>query len=231
MIAELHGMRGLRTRRRDARGGKHGLPRRGKLVDWLHEVVGSSQIPSKSFCITITGLSNVRCRAGGSMVLHKDSAKAERWEMLKQTNPFLQSIGSLHRAYQESENPVVSSLRSVTSTVASWFDETDTAQVTRQLRLMDPTFDLETFTRELREYIVPELVDAYLSADREALQMWCGEAASDICDSEVTRLIWLQTYNVLWATMEQYLRQGLISDSKVLDIRNVDVSGAGGVVT
>ena len=33
-----------------------------------------------------------------------------------------------------------------------------------------------------------------------------------------------QTYNVLWATMEQYLRQGLISDSKVLDIRHVDVS-------
>ncbi|KIM66461.1 hypothetical protein SCLCIDRAFT_21940 [Scleroderma citrinum Foug A] len=34
------------------------------------------------------------------------------------------------------------------------------------------------------------------------------------------------TYNVLWATMKQYLRQGLISDSKVLDIRQVDVSDA-----
>jgi hypothetical protein len=32
-----------------------------------------------------------------------------------------------------------------------------------------------------------------------------------------------QTYNVLWATMEHFLRQGLISDSKVLDIRQVDV--------
>ncbi|KAF8582740.1 TIM44 subunit of mitochondria import inner membrane translocase [Ramaria rubella] len=150
----------------------------------------------------------VNPEAGESVILHKDSAKAERWEMLKQTNPFLRSLGSLHQAYQDSENPMIASLRSVTSTVASWFDENETAQVTRQLRLMDPTFDLETFTRELREYIVPELVDAYLSADREALQMWCGEA----------------TYNVLWATMETYLRQGLISDSKVLDIRHVDVS-------
>ena len=35
---------------------------------------------------------------------------------------------------------------------------------------------------------------------------------------------YLQTYNVLWATMEHFLRQGLISDSKVLDIRQVDVS-------
>ena len=33
-----------------------------------------------------------------------------------------------------------------------------------------------------------------------------------------------QTYNVLWATMEQFLQQGLISESKVLDIRQVDVS-------
>jgi import inner membrane translocase subunit TIM44 len=33
-----------------------------------------------------------------------------------------------------------------------------------------------------------------------------------------------QTYNMLWATMEQYLKQGLVSDSRVLDIRSVDVS-------
>ena len=33
-----------------------------------------------------------------------------------------------------------------------------------------------------------------------------------------------KTYNVLWATMEQYLRQGMKPDSKVLDIRQVDVS-------
>ena len=33
-----------------------------------------------------------------------------------------------------------------------------------------------------------------------------------------------QTYNVLWATMEVYISKGLISASKVLDIRQVDVS-------
>lgn len=89
---------------------------------------------------------------------------------------------------------------------------------------MDPTFDLESFTRELREYIVPELVDAYLSADRDALKMWCGEAVWLFIVHLIPPLsTFIQTYNVLWATMEQYLKQGLISDSKVLDIRNVDV--------
>lgn len=36
--------------------------------------------------------------------------------------------------------------------------------------------------------------------------------------------IWPQTYNVLWATMEQYLKQGLVSESRVLDIKHVEVS-------
>lgn len=98
----------------------------------------------------------------------------------------------------------------MTQTIGSWFDETEAAQVTRQMRILDPAFDRESFERDLREYIVPEVVDAYLSADKESLRRWCGEA----------------TYNVLWATMEQYLRQGLVSDSKVLDIRQVDISTA-----
>ncbi|KAI0741432.1 mitochondria import inner membrane translocase TIM44 subunit [Daedaleopsis nitida] len=146
--------------------------------------------------------------AGQAMVLHKDSPKQEKWNRLKETNPLFRRFAELKEQYDESENPVISSMRSVTQTIGGWFDENENAQVQRMMKAMDPTFTLESFERELREYIVPEVVDAYLSADREALQAWCGEA----------------TYNVLWATMEQYLKQGMISDSKVLDIRQVDVS-------
>jgi len=35
---------------------------------------------------------------------------------------------------------------------------------------------MEAFECELREYIVPEVVDAYLSADNEALKSRCSEA-------------------------------------------------------
>jgi len=146
--------------------------------------------------------------AGEALVLHASSPRQERWQQLNETNPILRKISELHGAYQESENPVVSSLRSVTSTVASWFDENETARVLRTMKILDPSFSMEAFERELREYIVPEVVDAYLSADNEALKSWCSEA----------------TYNVLWATMEQYVKQGLVPDSKVLDIRQVDVS-------
>ncbi|KAI0065595.1 mitochondria import inner membrane translocase TIM44 subunit [Artomyces pyxidatus] len=146
--------------------------------------------------------------AGSAVVLHASSPRQERWQKLKETNPVFRYFGELNQSFQESENPVVSSLRSVTSTVASWFDENETAQVLRMFKALDPSFTMESFERELREYMVPEVVDAYLSADQESLKAWCSEA----------------TYNVLWATMEQYLKQGLVSDSKVLDIRQVDVS-------
>jgi import inner membrane translocase subunit TIM44 len=71
----------------------------------------------------------------------------------------------------------------VTSTIGSWFEENETAQVTRMIRALDPNFSREAFEKELREYIVPEVVDAYLSADRESLVRWCSEAVS-VCDRD-----------------------------------------------
>ena len=112
------------------------------------------------------------------MVLHKDSPKQERWNRLKETNPLLRQFSELKQQYDESENPLVASMRNVTQTIGGWFDENESAQVQRLMKAMDPTFNMEGFERELREYIVPEVVDAYLSADREALEAWCGEAVS-----------------------------------------------------
>ncbi|KAH8832736.1 mitochondria import inner membrane translocase TIM44 subunit [Flagelloscypha sp. PMI_526] len=146
--------------------------------------------------------------AGSAVVLHKDSSRQEAWNNLKESNPVLRQLTSLRRSYDESENPLVSSVRSVTSTIGSWFEENETARVMRLMKIQDPTFSMPNFERELREYIIPEVVDAYLSADRESLKSWCSEA----------------TFNYLWAPIEYYLKQGLISDSKVLDIRQVDVS-------
>ena len=117
-------------------------------------------------------------RAGSSIVLHKDSPRQERWNRLKETNPLLRKLGEFRTAFDESENSLVASVRSAVYTVGSWFDENETAQVTRMMRALDPGFQREAFERELREYIVPEVVDAYLSADREALKKWCGEAVS-----------------------------------------------------
>ena len=138
------------------------------------------------------------------MVLHKDSPKQEAWNKLKETNPVLRTLVQLRQAYDESENPVVSSVRSVTETVGTWFDENETAQVMRLMKSMDPDFNRESFERELREYIVPEIVDAYLSADQAALKAWCGEAVSmfiEKCENvylSISRLT--MSYGLPWST-------------------------------
>lgn len=144
--------------------------------------------------------------AGSALVATDKKAESSGWLSERLANS--PTYNRWNEAYYESENPVVSGVRTVTSAIGRFFDENETAQVVRKIKELDPDFQMEAFARDLREYIVPEVVDAYLHADKASLKMWCGEA----------------TYNVLWATMQQYVKQGLVSDSKVLDIREVDVS-------
>jgi len=143
-------------------------------------------------------------RAGEALVVSDTPASSSRFSFITSSPTYQRWAES----YYESDSPVISTLRSITSTVGSWFDENETAKVIRAMREVDPDFRMERWTGELREYIVPEVVDAYLSADREALKQWCGEA----------------TFNVLWATMGEYVKKGLVSDSKILDIKHVDVN-------
>ena len=114
------------------------------------------------------------------MVVHKLSARQQAWEDTKSTNPVLRKLSEFKQAYNESEKSLVSGLRTVTDTIGSRFDENETAQVSRVMKNMDPDFNRESFERELREYIVPEVVDAYLSADQEGLKEWCGEAVRSL---------------------------------------------------
>ena len=151
------------------------LAKAGKEGRIKARVVADPEYVSQKDFFLEQSLNDVSRRAGEALVLHASSPRQERWQQLKETNPILRKVAELHGAYQESENPVVLSLRSVTSTVASWFDENETARVLRSMKLLDPGFTMESFERELREYIVPEVVDAYLSADNEALKAWCSE--------------------------------------------------------
>jgi len=84
------------------------------------------------------------------------------------------------------------------------------AKVVGWVRELDPEFRMEPFLKELREYIVPEVVDAFIMGDQATLKMWCSEG----------------TFNVLTATLQPYFSKGLISDSRVLDVRAVDVMSA-----
>jgi mitochondrial import inner membrane translocase subunit TIM44 len=122
----------------------------------------------------------------------------------------MQSLFNMKTTYEESENPLISTARSISDRVAGFFAENETAMVIKKFREMDPNFQMEPFLRDMREYILPEVLDAYVKGDVETLKLWLSAAQ-------------FQVYSAL---MEQYTKAGLKSDGKILDIRHVDVMNA-----
>ncbi|KAK1623539.1 Tim44-like domain-containing protein [Colletotrichum phormii] len=145
--------------------------------------------------------------AGTNVTLHKDAAWKEAWNEFKDSNKFAQGFFSAGKVYRESENPLIETARLVTDKIGGWFAENETAQVIKKFRSMDPGFRTEPFLKELREYILPEVLDAYVKGDIETLKLWLSEAQ----------------YSVYEALTKQYLTAGLKSDGKILDIRHVDI--------
>jgi mitochondrial import inner membrane translocase subunit TIM44 len=119
----------------------------------------------------------------------------------------VQGLFSAKTVYQESENPLISTARGITDTIAGFFAENETAMVIKKFREMDPGFQLEPFLRELREYILPEVLDAYVKGDTAVLKQWLSAAQ----------------YSVYEALTKQYAHAGLKSDGRILDIRHVDI--------
>ena len=145
--------------------------------------------------------------AGTDITLHKDAAWKESWRDFKDSNRVVQSIFSLKSSYNESDNPLISTARSITDRVAGFFAENETARVIKKFREMDPSFQVEPFLREMREYILPEVLDAYVKGDTDTLKLWLSAAQ----------------YQVYAALTHQYTTAGLKSDGRILDIRHVDI--------
>lgn len=144
------------------------------------------------------------------MTLHKDAAWKESWRDFRDSNRVVQSLFSLKSSYNESENPLISTARSVTDRVAGFFAENETARVIKKIREMDPTFQIEPFLRDMREYILPEVLDAYVKGDTETLNLWLSAAQ----------------YQIYAAVTQGYSTNGLRSDGRILDIRHVDILSA-----
>ena len=148
--------------------------------------------------------------AGTNVTLHKDSAWNQSWKNFRENSPIAQRLFGLGATYRDSENPLISTARSVSDRIAGFFAENETAMVIKRFREMDPSFQLEPFLTEMRTYILPEVLEAYVKGDTETLQLWLSAAQ----------------YQVYAALMQQYTTQGLYSDGKILDIRGVDILSA-----
>ncbi|CAJ0638760.1 11348_t:CDS:10 [Entrophospora sp. SA101] len=89
---------------------------------------------------------------------------------------------------------------SVSDTFGSFFQENETAQAIAQFKIIDPRFNTENFLKEARNFLIPEITEAKLKGDIETLALW-----------------------LLSHQLEAEIKEGLINDSKILDIRDVDI--------
>lgn len=150
-------------------------------------------------------------KADVKVVIYQESSWKTYWRQFRNDSWLFNRIDHWRRLYNYSENPVIEIIKgtmmSMENICRRLFAENEAAKVVRLFKNMDPNFRLESFLQELREYILPEIVDAYVKGDAETLKLWLGEAS----------------YQIWFATAKEYISQGLISDGKVLDIRGVDV--------
>ncbi|KAI8918987.1 hypothetical protein DFJ77DRAFT_482760 [Powellomyces hirtus] len=148
---------------------------------------------------------NANPDAGESVTLHRSSRLAESWRKFKEDSPIAQKLFAVKRGLDESDHPVLERVRDFFSSSA--FEETETAQVVRAFKAVDPTFRTDKFLKDATKYFIPEILEAYLKAESAILREWCSERA----------------YARLSAGFDSQKQQGLVSDCKLLDIRRVDI--------
>lgn len=152
--------------------------------------------------------------AGSALVATDIEAKeslGKKIEDFKEKTPVGRTLKSVKVSlWDESENPLIVFLRKITGKIGGFFAETESARVYKQFKMVDPTFTNIGFTKHLRDYIVPEVLEAYVKGDEKVLKKWFSEAP----------------FNVYNAQQKIFKKQELFSDGKILDIRGVEVVSA-----
>lgn len=79
--------------------------------------------------------------------------------------------------------------------------ETETAKVIRAFKTVQPDFDQHFFLKEVANYIIADLLEAYLSADVKTLKEWATEGVGHVCMPSFTQL----ASNYLQNTLSRHL--------------------------
>lgn len=150
-------------------------------------------------------------RDATGVVLHKDSLWYQQWKNFKDNNSVVNGLFDLKMKYDESDNLFVRATRTVTDKLGDIFQDvfsqSEMAKTLAEITKIDPSFNKESFLHECEYEIIPTVLQAYINGDIELLQDWCHE----------------RTYSILSAQIEQNRAAGLKLDTKILDIRDVDL--------
>ncbi|XP_034240197.1 mitochondrial import inner membrane translocase subunit TIM44 isoform X2 [Thrips palmi] len=146
------------------------------------------------------------------MELHKDSKFYQSWQNFKDNNQYINKVLDWKMKYDESDNPLVRASRAVTERVTDimggLFQKTELSETLTEICKVDPNFDRLQFLRHCETDIIPNILEAMVRGDLEILKDWCHEGP----------------FNILSTPIKQAQKMGARFDSKVLDIKDVDLT-------
>lgn len=107
----------------------------------------------------------------------------------------------------ESDNPVINMFRNIYD---RFFAENEMAMVVREIRDEEPSFRISEFLHQVEEEFVPRILGAYLRGDKEILKENCtGDA-----------------FEMLNASIHERDAEGIVMDTNILDIGDVELTAA-----
>ncbi|XP_028988294.1 mitochondrial import inner membrane translocase subunit TIM44-like [Betta splendens] len=146
------------------------------------------------------------------VVLHKDSKWYQQWRDFKDNNTVFNRFFEMKMKYDESDNALIRASRAVTDRVTDLlgglFSKTEMSEVLTEILKADPTFDKDSFLKQCEKDIIPNILEAMIRGELDVLKDWCYEA----------------TYSQLANPIQQARALGLLFQSKILDIDNIDLA-------
>ncbi|XP_054625367.1 mitochondrial import inner membrane translocase subunit TIM44-like [Dunckerocampus dactyliophorus] len=146
------------------------------------------------------------------VVLHKDSKWYQQWRDFKDNNMVFNRFFEMKMKYDESDNAFIRASRAVTDRVTDLlgglFSKTEMSEVLTEILKADPKFDKDSFLKQCEKDIIPNILEAMIRGELHVLKDWCYEA----------------TYSQLAHPIQQAKGLGLLFQSKVLDIDNIDLA-------
>uniref|UniRef100_A0A3Q3LJ53 Mitochondrial import inner membrane translocase subunit TIM44-like n=1 Tax=Mastacembelus armatus TaxID=205130 RepID=A0A3Q3LJ53_9TELE len=144
------------------------------------------------------------------VVLHKDSKWYQQWKDFKDNNVVFNRFFEMKMKYDESDNALIRVSRTVTDRVTDFlgglFSKTEMSEVLTEILKADPNFDKDSFLKQCEKDIIPNILEAIIRGELDVLKDWCYEA----------------TYSQLAHPIQQARALGLLFQSKILDIDNID---------
>ena len=123
----------------------------------------------------------------------------------------LKQFHSLVEYFHSSNNIFIFLLRNcltlIRERLGRWGEESESAKVILSLRTIDPSFRVDSFLQECREFIIPDLIESFLNEDLVRLREMTTES----------------TFNLLKANLQQTKGPNGMLDGQLFDLRNVDL--------